>query len=75
MTRPWTTRDRVASAGGALELRRRGEREFLITVAGRVLMSSAAHGSESALAEWLCEDLADHRRPRVLIGGLGMGYT
>jgi len=74
LTRVWTTLDRVASAGGALELRRRGEREFLITVDGRVLMTSAAHRSESALAEWLCEGLASSR-PRVLIGGLGMGYT
>lgn len=74
MTRPWTTLDRVASAGGELELRRRGEREFLIMVAGRVLMTSAAHRSESALAEWLCEELTTGR-PRVLIGGLGMGYT
>jgi predicted membrane-bound spermidine synthase len=74
VTRAWTTLDRVASAGGELELRRRGEREFLITVDGRVLMTSAAHRSESALAEWLCEDLT-RGRPRVLIGGLGMGYT
>jgi spermidine synthase len=74
VTRPWTTLDRVASAGGPLELRRRGEREFLITVAGRVLMTSAAHGSETALATWLCEGVAS-RRPRVLIGGLGMAYT
>ena len=75
MTRAWVTLDRVASAGGELELRARGGREFLITVAGRVLMTSAAHESESALAQWLCEDLAAERRPRVLIGGLGMGYT
>jgi len=74
LTRPWTTLDRVASAGGELELRRRGEREFLIAVAGRVLMTSAAHRSESALAEWLCRDIAA-ARPRVLIGGLGMAYT
>jgi spermidine synthase len=74
LTRSWTTLDRVASAGGGLELRRRGEREFLITVDGRVLMTSAAHRSESALAEWLCEGIGS-RRPRVLIGGLGMGYT
>jgi spermidine synthase len=74
MARAWTTLDRVASSGGTLELRRRGEREFLITVAGRVLMTSAAHRSESALAEWVCGDLSK-RAPRVLIGGLGMGYT
>ena len=74
MARPWVTLDRVASAGGELELRARGGREFLITVAGRVLMTSAAHESESALAQWLCEGLAVER-PRVLIGGLGMGYT
>ena len=75
MTRPWTTLDRVASVGGELELRARGEREFLITVAGRVLMTSAAHESERALAQWACEGLESERRPRVLIGGLGMGYT
>jgi spermidine synthase len=75
LTRVWTTLDRVASSGGELELRRRGEREFLITVTGRVLMTSAAHRSESALAEWLCEGLRTARKPTVLIGGLGMGYT
>ena len=75
MTRPWVTLERVASAGGELELRARGGREFLITVAGRVLMTSAAHESESALARWLCEEIAAEGRPRVLIGGLGMGYT
>jgi spermidine synthase len=68
------TLDRVASAGGQLELRRRGADEFLITVAGRVLMTSTAHRSESALAEWVCEGLG-RGRPRVLIGGLGMGFT
>lgn len=73
MTLAWQTLDRVASAGGSLELRRRGERDFLITVDGRVLMTSTAHGSESELATWVCEGLP--RAPRVLIGGLGMGYT
>ena len=55
-------------------MRRRGERDFLILVDGRVLMTSAAHRSESALAEWVCEGLGAGR-PRVLIGGLGMGFT
>ncbi|HKA13602.1 MAG TPA: spermidine synthase [Myxococcota bacterium] len=37
-------------------------------------MTSAAHRSESELAEWVCGDLTSHH-PRVLIGGLGLGYT
>lgn len=74
MARPWQTLDRVDSAGGVLELRQRGERDFLITVAGRVLMTSVAHRSECDLALWVCEALPE-RSPRLLIGGLGMGYT
>ncbi len=75
MARPWETLDCVETDEGTLELRRRGEREFLITVAGRVLMASAAHRSEAALAESACAHLTGRPRPRVLIGGLGMGFT
>jgi spermidine synthase len=75
MSRPWTTLDRVDTDEGVLELRRRGDHEYLITVAGRVLMASAAHRSEAALAEAACKRLAGRPRPRVLIGGLGMGFT
>jgi spermidine synthase len=71
---PWQTLERVDSAGGTLELRRRGERDFLITVDGRVLMTSAAHRSECDLATWVCESLS-RKKARLLIGGLGMGYT
>jgi len=58
-----------------LELRRRGDRDFLITHDGRVLMTSAAHRSESALAETAVARLPQRRAPRVLVGGLGMGFT
>jgi len=75
MARPWTILDRIETDEGALELRRRGEDEYLITVAGRVLMASAAHRSEAVLAEAACTRLAERSRPRVLIGGLGMGFT
>ncbi|MGD2115700.1 MAG: spermidine synthase [Acidobacteriota bacterium] len=75
MARPWETLDRLETDEGTMELRRRGEKEFLITVAGRVLMSSAAHRSEMALAESACAHLAGRPAPRVLIGGLGMGFT
>ncbi len=72
---PWTVLDRVATAEGPMELRQRGTTNFLITIGGRVLMTSAAHRSEDALAELTCEALAARKHPRLLIGGLGMGLT
>jgi spermidine synthase len=38
-------------------------------------MNSRVHGSEDALAEHSCARLADRVKPRLLIGGLGMGFT
>lgn len=58
-----------------LELRRRGESDFLITRDGRVLMTSAAHRSEMELARLALAKLAARREPEVLLGGLGMGFT
>jgi spermidine synthase len=73
---PWELLDRAQVPGNSGELRlyRRG-REFSIRVNGCELMNSRAHGSEDALAELACARIADRPRPRVLIGGLGMGYT
>jgi len=73
--RPWETLDAADSPDGRLELRRRGERDFLITVGGRVLMNSAARRSEEALAREVCARLPRRAAPRVLVGGLGMGLT
>jgi len=39
------------------------------------LMSSRVFGSEQMLAELALERLGHRRTPRVLVGGLGMGYT
>ena len=75
MTRPWETLEAVETDEGRLELRRRGERDFVITVGGRVLMNSGWHRSEIAVAQLACRRIADRPRPRVLIGGLGMGFT
>jgi spermidine synthase len=71
---PWKTLATVTTAEGALQLRQRGEREFLIVIDGRVLMTSRDRRSELALATLACESLASPE-PRVLIGGLGMAYT
>lgn len=49
---------------------------FSITIPGRgELMNSRVHGSEKALAELACERLGDRAAPRLLVGGLGMGFT
>lgn len=75
MARPWKTIDRISTDQGLLELRQRGERDFLITVNGRVLMNSMAHRSEVVLGRIACEHLKDVSHARVLVGGLGMGFT
>ena len=75
VTRPWEVLDRVPTGDGVLELRRRGPDDFLVTLAGRVLMNSVASRSEKALAELACAELRGRRRPRLLIGGLGIGCT
>ena len=75
MTRAWKTVDSVDTEEGLLELRQRGSREFLITVAGRVLMNSAANRSEMALAQVACAEIGGRPAPRLVIGGLGMGCT
>jgi spermidine synthase len=72
--KPWKVIDRApAPGGGELVLHQRGE-EFAIRVNGRELMSSRQHGSEEKMAEVACEGLGA-KRPRVLVGGLGLGYT
>ena len=49
---------------------------FSIKIPGRGdLMNSRMHGSEKALAELACAKIAGVKQPRVLIGGLGMGFT
>lgn len=75
MALPWKIVDSVPTEEGTLELRQRGERDFLITVGGLVLMNSSAHRSEASLGQLACGHLKDHASPRVLVGGLGMGYT
>ena len=51
------------------------DRDFMIKVNGQGLMNSRRHESEKELARLGCAHLSTHASPRVLIGGLGMGYT
>ena len=60
--------------GSDMRLTRRGS-EYVILVNGRTLMSSRMHGSEEALATNACRHARTIEQPRVLVGGLGMGFT
>lgn len=73
---PWKTIDRVQLPHneGELSLHRRGD-EFSIRIDGLELMNSLVHESEDALAKLACKKMIDRPTPRVLIGGLGMGFT
>lgn len=73
MSKAWETLDQLDTPDGLLELRRRDTDDFLICVAGRVLMNSRASGSEEELGVRACEGLEPGAR--VLVGGLGMGLT
>lgn len=66
----------IPGKGTELRLLQRNE-EFSIKIAGKPgeLMNSRLHGSEDALATLACERITDISAPRVLIGGLGMGFT
>jgi spermidine synthase len=74
---PWKLLDTapIPGNGGELQCYQR-ENEFSIKIAGGgVLMSTWAHGSEDALAELSCKLITDREGARVLIGGLGLGFT
>jgi len=53
----------------------RRDTELEIRVDSKVLMSSRMYGSEEALAITGCRHLQRAEAPRVLVGGLGMGFT
>lgn len=64
----------IPGGDGELRLMRRGA-EFSIMLGNNELMNSRLSGSEEALATLSCERIRARPRPRILIGGLGMGFT
>jgi spermidine synthase len=72
----WEEIDRAEIPGheGEVTLWKRGT-EFSIRTAGTELMNSRLHGSEEALAELTCSRIKRKSGLRILIGGLGLGYT
>jgi spermidine synthase len=73
---PWLQLDtaRVPGADVQLRLMQRGG-EFSMMLGQNELMSSRLSGSEEALATLACRRIDAVKRPHLLIGGLGMGFT
>ncbi|WP_052326789.1 hypothetical protein [Deinococcus peraridilitoris] len=73
----WILLGRTDVPGSVEELRlmQRGEEFSIVLAQGGELMNSRVHASEDALAHLACALIAERAQPRVLIGGLGMGFT
>lgn len=64
----------IPGSKDTLRLIQRGA-EFSIMLGGNELMNSRLSGSEEALATLACAKIIPRAAPRILIGGLGMGFT
>jgi spermidine synthase len=64
----------VLSTGETLSLSRKGD-DYSLGVNDLVLMTSKSYESERQLAILGCGHLANQVRSRVIVGGLGMGFT
>jgi spermidine synthase len=73
---PWQQIDsaRVPDSDVELRLMQRGA-EFSMMLGQNELMNSRLSGSEEALATLACKRIEAVKRPHLLIGGLGMGFT
>ena len=72
---PWQRLDSAhIPGGGELRLMRRGP-EFSIKLGSNELMNSRLTATEQALATLACDRIKTRAAPKILIGGLGMGFT
>jgi spermidine synthase len=73
---PWLQIDSAGVPGADVELRlmQRGA-EYSMMLGANELMNSRPSGSEEALATLACRRIEAVKRPHLLIGGLGMGFT
>ena len=72
--KPWKLLARASNPGGDDLILSQRDGEFMVRVGGAELMSSRRHGSEEAMATEALSGVA-RNGARVLVGGLGFGYT
>ncbi|MDQ6991453.1 MAG: hypothetical protein Q9M11_06940 [Mariprofundaceae bacterium] len=72
----WQLLEQTTVEGEAHDMRLyQRDDEFSIKTGYSELMNSRMHSSEDLLAELACRTLKQGQQSRVLVGGLGMGYT
>jgi len=73
---PWKQLDITTTPDGKNEvILLQRDQEFSIRVDGQELMNSRRSGSEKVLAKLACQPVSSRPGARVVIGGLGMGFT
>lgn len=73
--KPFNNLAQVQTADGSVLALLEHDGEYYLKLNGRQLMSTFAKASELALAHHACAPLSRHGGVRVLIGGLGLGFT
>ncbi len=73
--KPFETLDVFTTPDGQRLTLHHRDGDYSIHLDGHELMSTRVHGSETALGKLACRPLGNVRAPRVLIGGLGLGFT
>ena len=73
--KPFITLAQTRTPDGSLFSLHEHDGEYFLKINGRQLMSSTATSSELLLADLACKGLHREPHPRILIGGLGLGYT
>ena len=71
--KPWVTLGQATAPDGSTLILRRHDGEYVIAVDGFTLMVSSVHRSESEMVALAAP--SPRKRARVLVGGLGMGFT
>ena len=71
----WAQLEQVTTPDGSVLTLAAHDRDYVIRVNGRELMSSRHSYSEEQLGVLGCQAYAEQREACVLIGGLGLGFT
>jgi spermidine synthase len=71
----WTLLDHTVTPDGKKITLHEHDGAYAIRVDGSPLMTTRQHASEERLAELACAHVQSAAAPRVLIGGLGFGFT